>query len=219
MNDFSITILDTMPADAFGIRDSGLSGAEERVVTSARVSTNKGLKGAQPDMRLLNYLWKHGHTSPFEQVVLTVEVVCDVATARQWMRHRTQSYNEISRRYTDVGVSIYTPQLRMQAEDNKQGSGALAPTKLARELEARINDHHEQTLALYRDLIEAGIANEVARSVLPVSLMTRFVATASWWNFWKFCSIRNHPDAQLEIRTLAEQLQAKLRGMMPHLEV
>jgi len=201
-------------------------GSDQSIVEAARMSTDKGFLGwgteDQPgDEKLLGYLWKNRHTSPFEQAGATFEVQAPIFVFREWHRHRTQSYNEFSARYSVMPNIHWYPTLdriKRSADSNKQAqginplvdSGIVINKWIARgiELQQLIYDHYEQGLAL-------GIPKEVARFNTPVSRYSKMRASANLLNWLRFLGLRNDPHAQEEIRVYAAELENLLMGVFP----
>ncbi|MCF7797926.1 MAG: FAD-dependent thymidylate synthase [Lentisphaeria bacterium] len=187
-------------------------GSDVDVVNGARVSFGKRKETLdEKDRVLIDYLVKHRHTSPFEHVSFTFHVKCPLFVTRQWHRHRTWSYNEISRRYTSVGLDFYIPTAyRQQAESNRQAStdelltfqtGSAGPT-----IEDAVQEHTVSAVAFYNRLLEMGVAREQARMVLPQNLYTEMYATVNLHNLLHFIELRIHPGAQWEIQQYAKAL-------------
>jgi thymidylate synthase (FAD) len=190
-------------------------GGDQRAVDSARVSFGSVSKGAQQDKKLLNYLYANGHHSPFEHSVFQFHVKCPIFVARQWMRHRIASYNEISARYTEVKDEFYIPEtFRAQDLANKQGSvrsGALDQRRLQEVYDRAI----KASYAAYRELLEAGAAREMARMVLPVAQYTQFHWSVNARSLLNFLELRTDGHAQYEIRRYAEEILKIFREKMP----
>jgi len=168
-------------------------GSDERIVESARMSTGKGFRGWDADAKLLEYLWTHRHTSPFEQCGLTLEIQAPIFVFRQWHRHRTQSYSELSARYAQMPNEHYLPepgQVRYQAPHNKQGSGDVVPDALAFEFLARMASDQERLYQTYQWALDQGISREMARLNTPVSRYSRMRASANLLNWLRFVSLR-----------------------------
>ncbi len=189
-------------------------GSDNTIVNAARVSYLGNSKGEESDRKLIRYLLKNGHTSPFEQVEFQFRVKCPLFVARQWMRHRTWNYNEISRRYTSEDIDFYTQmELRKQSTDNKQMSdGILEDDK---EMLAHILFHSETSLELYNYLVENGVAREQARMVLPQNMYTSFYAKTDLHNLFHFLKLRNHEHSQYEIRVYAEAIEELIKPIVP----
>jgi len=200
-------------------------GSDERVIESARMSTAKGFLGWGPkkdgtpgDEKLLRYLWEHKHSTPFELSGATIEVQAPIFVFREWHRHRTQSYSELSARYTEVPELFYVPSKERlenaaQSKSNKQGSApATFDTALVDE---RIRTASESSFFTYHELLKMGVAREVARCVLPVNTYSRMRASANLRNWLGFLSLRMDSAAQYEIRCYAEELFGILYGKFP----
>jgi len=179
-------------------------GDDLAIVNAARVSFLGESKGAERDKKLLFYLMQHRHTTPFEMVEFKFRVKCPIIVARQWMRHRVFSFNEVSRRYTSEAIEFYIPSVwRTQSTDNKQASGSDLESEPAAQFTAALEAHCEQALALYQQALEAGVAREMARLFLPHNLYTEFIAKIDAHNLMHFLRLRMAADAQYEIRQYA----------------
>lgn len=192
-------------------------GTEATIVNAARVSFGK-LKNTmdERDVKLLNYLIENRHTSPLEHVVFTFSVHCPLFVRGQWHRHRTWSYNEISRRYTEIDLEFYTPvKLRRQAESNRQASYA-DPDFEDGALREAIAENNRAALALYEKLLASGVCREQARGVLPQNMMTTFWATVDLSNLLHFMQLRDSEHAQYEIREYAVALRELIRPIVPN---
>ena len=192
-------------------------GTETTIVNAARVSFGKLKKEMdERDVKLLEYLIDNRHTSPLEHIVFTFSVHCPLFVRGQWHRHRTWSYNEISRRYTEIDMEFYTPQeLRRQAENNRQASVA-DPDFKAPELTAAIDAHNKASLALYEKLLAAGVCREQARGVLPQNMMVTFWGTVDLSNLLHFLELRDSDHAQWEIREYAIAIKKLIKPYIPH---
>ncbi|MFA6815851.1 MAG: FAD-dependent thymidylate synthase [Lentisphaeria bacterium] len=194
-------------------------GSEITVANAARVSFGKMRQEMDNrDVTLVKYLMENHHNTPLEHVVFTFLVHCPLFVRSQWHRHRTWSYNEISRRYTDTDLEFYVPPiLRAQAENNRQASvdaGAAIDQDQWRQV---IKDHNKSSLALYDELLAKGVCREQARGVLPQNLMTTFWATVDLSNLLKFIELRASDHAQWEIRVYAEAIKDLIRPSIPHI--
>lgn len=193
-------------------------GSETTVVNAARVSFGKmRTEMNERDVVLLKYLLENHHNTPLEHVVFTFLVHCPLFVRSQWHRHRTWSYNEISRRYTEEDLDFYVPsEIRAQAENNRQAS-VLADTAfdqaLCRDIIRRQN---VAALEVYQDLLEKGVCREQARGVLPQNLMTTFWATVDLSNLLKFIDLRASEHAQWEIREYAEAIKQLIKPSIPN---
>jgi len=196
-------------------------GSDLSVVRAARVSYDAACRAGKDkgsDYKLINYLWKNKHTSPFEACSVTFEVKAPIFVFRQWHRHRTWSYNEISARYKELPDEFYIPdadKIGVQSSDNKQmrvlDSSASDP-ELVHEL---IANQNANALNTYRDLLEKGVPRELARTVLPLSTYSHMFCAANLLNIFKFLSLRTHEHAQHEIRVYAEAMIDLIRPMFP----
>ena len=192
-------------------------GSESTIVNAARVSFGK-LKSSmdERDIKLLEYLIDNRHTSPLEHLVFTFSVHCPLFIRGQWHRHRTWSYNEISRRYTEIDMEFYTPsQLRRQAENNRQASFA-DPDFNPPELRAAISEHNRKSLQLYEQLLASGVCREQARGVLPQNMMVTFWGTVDLSNLLHFLELRDSDHAQAEIREYAQAIKKLIKPIIPN---
>ena len=186
-------------------------GTDLTIVNSARVSFGKHKeKLDEKDERLINYLVKHKHTSTFEHNVVTLRFVVPLFVRSQHHRHRTWSYNEISRRYTDINIQFYEPtEFRTQHKSNRQVSNPdetadpMLFTPVEKTSEA-VRKHHEESMRLFDKMIEAGVCREQARGVLPQNMYTEYYGTVNLSNLLKFIDLRTHEGAQWEIQKVAE---------------
>ena len=165
----------------------------------------------------MRYLLEHHHTSPLEHVTFTFIVHCPLFVRAQWQRHRTWSYNEISRRYTDVDVTFYVPpQVREQASSNRQAS--MEPRSIDQEAcRTLIREHNRTAFALYEQLLDKGVCREQARGVLPQNLMTTFWASVDLHNLIGFLELRDSEHAQWEIRGYAAAIKELVVPLLPKL--
>jgi thymidylate synthase (FAD) len=172
----------------------------------------------EKDNKLRDYLWRNGHATPFEMSVLQVEIQCPIFVAREWMRHRTMSYNEFSGRYAVMPDLYYVPdssRVVKQHQTNKQMSGdQMSQTEVDSVITA-IDQSNRMARFIYDDLIAKGVAREIARCVLPVSQYTRFRAQANLRNWFNFLNLRMDEAAQYEIRVYAEQVAEIIKTLWP----
>ncbi|PKM96574.1 MAG: thymidylate synthase (FAD) [Elusimicrobia bacterium HGW-Elusimicrobia-3] len=207
--------------DLFKVLDNGFvklvefMGGDQRAVDSARVSFGSVSKGEAADRKLIEYLLEHGHFSPFEHSVFQFHIKCPIFVARQWMRHRIASYNEISARYTEVHDEFYYPsEFRAQDRSNRQGSlpgGSLQQERMLAIYDKAIKSSYES----YKELLDAGAAREMARMVLPVAQYTQFYWSINARSLLNFISLRADSHAQWEIRRYAEAIQDIFKAKMP----
>lgn len=192
-------------------------GTESTIVNAARVSFGKIKQEMDDrDVGLLNYLIENRHTSPLEHIVFTFSIHCPLFIRGQWHRHRTWSYNEISRRYTEIDMEFYTPEhLRRQAETNRQASVEDVNFDDAA-LREMIRKQNADSLKLYNDLLEAGVCREQARGVLPQNMMVTFWGTVDLNNLLHFLELRDSEHAQWEIREYAKAIKKLIKPVIPH---
>lgn len=193
-------------------------GSDEQIIRAARQSTDKGFQGWPEDERLLGYLYRHKHMTPFEMAGMVIEVQAPIFVFREWHRHRTQSYNEMSGRYVQLPDLTYLPSIERlsaggQSATNKQASGAAfdAPEE-AREIVAQA---HLEARAHYEHLLTMGVAKELARVVLPVAQYSRMWASANLRNWLAFLDLRLPENAQWEIRQYADAVLGLVRDRFP----
>lgn len=183
-----------------------LMGNDLSIANAARVSYNKISSDFDPekDRKLIYFLAKHKHWTPFEQNSIKFRVKCPIYIARQWMKHRCWVFNEISARYTVFDNTIYEPdEFRVQDTKNKQAS--LKAEDLDQASAHRIYEEATQiALDAYRKLLELGVCREQARGVLPVSSHTEFVTTVNLRNYMHWYNLRAPHDAQWEIQQFAK---------------
>jgi len=192
---------------------------DQMPVLSARVShASSGKTGinAKADIKLMNYLAENLHMSPFEHQSVTFKVILPLFVAREWMRHRTQSYNEVSMRYSSDPVGkFYVPKIfRMQAKRNKQSSVGMVDDQIG--CAKILKQAYQHSLDAYHKLLEKGVCREQARSVIPVGNYTEFYATANLRNWMHFYTLRIASDAQWEIREYARCIGEFLDELWPN---
>ncbi len=205
-------------------------GEDLTIVNSARASLGKvSTEMGKRELGLVDFLIKEGHTSTTEHNVLTFRIKVPLFVSKQQMRHRTFSYNEISRRYTSESLEFYYPkQMRKQDTDNRQASldetfnpivefdSFDFPKYSQVDCAFAIKDHVKTSVYLYNQMIEKGVAREQARMVLPQNLYTTYWATGSLHNWINsFVAKRDHEDAQWEIKLLAREISRQIKGVFP----
>ncbi len=212
------------------IRVIDYMGDDAAVVQAARVSYGAGTKKIREDAGLINYLMRHRHTSPFEMCELKIHVKMPIFVARQFLRHRVASANEVSGRYSILDREFYMPvpeQLATQAKTNRQGRGeALSDAESGRVLEllrddaARAYTHYEEMLnEIDGEIVDPerqGLARELARMNLPVSLYTQLYWKMDLHNLLHFLNLRADAHAQYEIRVYAEALIEIVKQWVPN---
>ena len=188
-------------------------GCDMSVVNAARVSFGKKIDRmyTKPtDDRLISYLAKHKHMSPFGHCFASFHVKAPVFVARQLVKHKFLRWNEISRRYVDSEPEFYEPKTwRGRAKDKKQGSEGEVKTN------ANTSQHDSVTLALYKQLLDEGVCPEQARMVLPQSTMTEWYWSGSLDAFADMCNLRCAFDTQAETRFVATQISDRMRKLFP----
>lgn len=220
-------------------------GSDERIIEAARMSTQKGFQGWGPrcaycktpmaehhgegtcydrgeepgDEKLLKYLWDNEHASPFEMAGAIFEVKAPIFVLREWMRHRTQSFNEMSARYVPLPNENYAPtaeRLRLTDDKNKQAQGTteFRPEAADRWL-ASLENLYSLLENIYQAGLQAGISKEVARVVLPVGRYSAMRASANLRNWLAFLKLRCDPTAQWEIRQYANCIREELTKLFP----
>ncbi len=194
-------------------------GGDSRIVQAARVSYGEGTKTVREDGALIDYLLRHEHTSPFEQVVLTFHVKLPIFVARQWIRHRTARVNEISGRYSIMKDECYVPEAKdvaYQSDDNKQGrSPDPVPADVSAEVREALANQQAAAFSGYGKLIEKNIARELARINLPLSTYTEWYWQIDLHNLFRFLRLRCDSHAQKEIRDYANAMLDICRRVAP----
>lgn len=192
-----------------------VSGTDLDIANAARVSYGR-VSGqmSDRDQKLISFLMEHNHSSPFEHNQLSFRVKAPIFVTRQWMRHRMNSYNEISYRYVKVNTEFYIPKTwRHQDANNKQSSlGSFEDAQLLDMYKKGIEESYKQ----YNALLDAGVCREQARALLPVATYTEFIFTCNLRSLMSFLQLRLGHGAQLEIREYAKAL---LKLAFPHFPV
>lgn len=195
-------------------------GSDEEIIRAARMSTSKGFQGWDKDEKLLKYLWTNKHLSPFEMCGASFEVQCPIFVAREWMRHRTQSFNEMSGRYTELPKLCYIPSIERlefggQAQQNKQSSGAPLSTQNILNAQEFIRETYYDAYNRYERMLKDGVSREIARMILPVNQYTKFRTQSNLRNWLHFLDLRLPENAQWEIRQYAQQIKDYLKFLYP----
>ena len=192
-------------------------GSDQRIVQSARVSYGEGTKTVREDKGLIDYLMRHAHTSPFEQVQFTFHVKMPIFVARQIVRHRTAKLNEISGRYSILKDEFYEPDVsRMvkQSKDNKQGSSE----ELLEDAESFLQSFKDEQFEMYdnyTEYIQGGMAKEMARINLPLAIYTEWYWTIDLHNLFHFLKLRMDNHAQYEVRVYADAKYNLIKDIVP----
>jgi len=236
----TVPALDAMIGEKIPVLDHGFvalvdyMGDDQAIVQAARVSYGRGTKRAREDRGLIRYLLRHHHTTPFEMCEIKVHAKMPIFVARQWVRHRAASLNEVSGRYSILDREFYVPDpsvLAGQSTSNRQGRGdAVSPERASHVLEILKRDaetayaHYEdmlggpaetQTTGEQRGEDTEGIARELARINLPVSFYTQWYWKIDLHNLLRFVALRADAHAQYEIRVYAEALATLLKLWVP----
>ncbi|MFP4114884.1 MAG: FAD-dependent thymidylate synthase [Spirochaetota bacterium] len=194
-------------------------GGDARIVQSARVSYGEGTKTYRQDAALIDYLLRNEHTSPFEQVVLTFHAKMPLFVARQWVRHRTARLNEISGRYSVMKDEFYVPageDIALQSMDNKQGrSDEPIPVEHQERIREQLGAGQADAYSSYSNLLNSGIARELARINLPLSLYTEWYWQIDLHNLFRFVKLRTDVHAQKEIRDYAVTMFSIAKKVCP----
>lgn len=211
--------------ESFSVLDKGFIrlvdylGSDQRIVQSARVSYGEGTKSYRQDKGLINYLLRNDHTSPFEQVVFTFHIKAPIFVARQWVRHRTARMNEISGRYSVMKDEYYVPaseNIALQSEDNKQGrKNESVDAETAAKIQEILTKDATSTFDAYHELLDMGLAREIARINLPLSMYTEWYWEIDLHNLFHFLALRIDGHAQWEIRAYAEIMLEMVRKVCP----
>jgi thymidylate synthase (FAD) len=203
------------------------SGSDLDVVNAARVSFKKKstwklydgensneFRLKDKDSKLVYYLARNKHFSPFNHCFASFHVKAPIYVARQLQKHEYMPWNEASRRYVDEDPEFYEPQYwRKKAEDKKQGSGGNMELSLFRK--NCIRNISSGATTTYRELIKDGVAPEMARSILPQNMMTEWLWSATLGAFAKMCNLRCTSDTQEETRMVADSISTILGGLYP----
>lgn len=203
-------------------------GSDERIIEAARMSTGKGFRGwgddgAPGDERLLAYLWRNKHASPFEMAGAVVEVQAPIFVIREWQRHRTQSFNELSARYAPIPCVDYVPsveRLMIEVDASNKQAGAIDGAEpmceeVARAYQGALRTQYQSAEALYSQALRCGVPKELARVHLPVGRYSRMRASANLRNWLAFLSLRMDAKAQWEIRQYANAVHDVLAELFP----
>jgi len=188
-------------------------GTDLSVVNAARVSFGKKsdvLKDS--DTKLIHYLAKHKHTSPFGHAFASFHVKAPVFVARQLVKHKFLRWNEISRRYVDTEPEFYKPELRASVSDKKQGSGYPIYNNT---LDGVIQQSGIEAAKQYKYLLKMGVCEEQARMVLPLNHMTEWYWSGSLDAFADMCNLRRKEDAQYESRLVANSISMDMGWLYP----
>ena len=207
--------------DSVQVLDHGLirlvdyMGGDLAISRNARVSYDA--EPREEDKGLIKYLLMNGHNTPFESTCITFEAKAPIFVFRQWHRHRTQSYNELSARYRELPEEFYIPELSeitTQSADNKQMRTKEQHPE-AEQIQLSIIGANRASFQIYKQLIRQGAPRELARSVLPVGTYSHMFATANLFNWYRFCKERSHEHAQKEIQVFSNAILTFLDDIAP----
>jgi len=216
---------DTLLDKEFRVLDRGFvrlvdyMGGDEEIVQAARVSYGEGTKKVLQNRGLIRYLMRHKHTTPFEMVELKFHVKLPIFVARQWIRHRSANVNEYSGRYSIMKEEFYLPEpedIQRQSEINRQGrSDDQLPPEIQQKFISYLNDSQKAAYDRYSEFIDQGIARELARVNLPLSLYTEWYWKIDLHNLFHFLRLRLDEHAQMEIREYAKVMAEMVRAVCP----
>jgi thymidylate synthase (FAD) len=193
-------------------------GNDSAIVQAARVSYGLGTKSVRDDRGLVRYLMRHRHTTPFEMVEYKFLIRLPIFVARQWVRHRTSSINEVSARYSVVVDEYEVPppeEVRHQSTRNRQGRGDPLPPEVVDRFRSDLDSVSKDAYAAYTRSLEAGVARETARLLLPVAYYTQWYWKINLHNLFHFLSLRLDPHSQEEIRLYAAEVAKLARVVCP----
>lgn len=194
-------------------------GGDEAIVQAARVSYGEGTKKVHEDRGLIRYLMRHKHTTPFEMVEFKFHVKLPIFVARQWIRHRSANVNEYSGRYSIMKEEFYVPEpenIQRQSERNKQGrSEEEVPPEIQRKFIDYLNSSQKDAYDRYLEFVDQGIARELSRINLPLSLYTEWYWKIDLHNLFHFLRLRLDEHAQMEIREFAKVMSEMVRAVCP----
>jgi thymidylate synthase (FAD) len=193
-------------------------GDDARILEAARVSYKSTSKGEEQDKKLLAYLWKNKHLSPFEQCSVVFDIKLPLFVQAQMVRHRTQKINQVSARYTELPNEFYIPTTwRKQSKDNKQGS--VVDEEWCDNTHAVYSDcfraQCDQAYKRYQAMIKEGIAREMARMVLPQNIYTEIYSCWDLRNLLNFIALRDDSHAQAEIQEYSKAIKTMLEKLFP----
>ena len=189
--------------------------AEELIAYMARVSNPKNQNNHETAPKLIRYLIKHKHWSPFEMVNMCVEIKTTRSIAAQILRHRSFSFQEFSQRYSEVYSLPVLPRLREQDLINRQNSTPTLDPSLVDSLTDDIEQHYDNCMKLYHQLLDKGVAKECAREVLPLSTPTRMYMNGTLRSWLHYCDLRTANGTQYEHKLIADEVQDIIMTQFP----
>jgi len=190
--------------------------AEELISYMARVSNPSNQSNTETSAKLIKYLIKHNHWSPFEMVNMCVEINTTRSIAAQILRHRSFSFQEFSQRYAEVPTPPQLPQLRKQDLKNRQNSTDDLDEAVKKSFEYRIAIAYSDSYRLYKDMVAAGIAKESAREVLPLAIPSKLYMNGTIRSWLHYCDLRTSNGTQREHAQIAAQVQDLLYQFLPN---
>ena len=188
--------------------------AEEMIANIARVSNPANRDNAETAPRLIRYLLKSKHWSPFEMANMCVEITTDRATSAQIIRHRSFTFQEFSQRYAEV-PRPEMPDLRRQDLKNRQSSHSDLPEEVLNKHRAAIDDLFDQTHTLYKSMLTDGVAKETARAIMPMCSKTTIIMNGTIRSWLHYVEIRGEVATQLEHRQVALAVKALIKEHLP----
>jgi len=212
------TYIDHMGSDLSVVNAARVSFGKKSEYIYSGVDTNGPLEKAlhQRDVKLIRYLAKHKHISPFGHAFASFHVKAPIFVARQLVKHKFLRWNEVSRRYTTENIEFYVPdQWRWATPDKKQGSGVIMDKQWSKPVENKYEQLCKGAARTYRRMLELGTCEEQARMVLPQSTMTEWYWSGSLDAFASMCHLRCKPDTQYETRIVAEQIDDEMMKLFP----
>ena len=189
---------------------------DDLIAYMARVSNPANQHNTETSAKLIKYLIKHKHWSPFEMVNMCVEINTTRAIAAQILRHRSFSFQEFSQRYAEVPIPATLPNLRRQDLTNRQNSIDDLDDVVKRTFEYRIGQLYGDGYQLYKDMVAAGVAKECARDVLPMGTPTRLYMNGTLRSWIHYVDLRSGPETQFEHRVLAVECKELVREAFPN---
>ena len=213
-----------VPEEAIKCLDKGFvrlvdsMGGDDAIVQAARVSYGQGTSKVSQDRGLIRYLMRHRHTTPFEMVEFKFHCKMPIFVARQWVRHRTANINEYSLRYSEARDEFYFPDpehIQFQSALNKQGRSGEVPLELKQKVLDYFKKISKRSFTMYQELNEAGIARELARSLLPVNIYTEWYWKNDLHNLLHFIGLRSDSHAQYEIRVYSDAMAVSVKAVAP----
>lgn len=189
-------------------------GSDSAIVQAARVSYGPGTKSVSDDRALIRYLMRHRHTTPFEMIEFKFHIKAPIFVARQWLRHRTASVNEMSARYSVVPDDYFLPE-ELRKQSVTRGQGGEEPYPDGELLILKQKASCDLAFHTYEELIRKGVSRELARAHLPQNTFTEFYWKINLHNLLHFLELRIEDHAQKEIRDLAKQVYELIKLLCP----